>query len=148
MKRQDYTASITVNATAHEAFTRINSISQWWSQNIEGGSEKLNDVFTIHFVFGDSFVIKIVDLVPDKKITWLVTDCNLTWVKDKKEWQGTKINFEIFTKGKSTQVDFTHIGLVPEIECYNGCASGWNQFIKGSLFKLLTEGKGEPDRKK
>ncbi|MCL6098032.1 MAG: SRPBCC domain-containing protein [Bacteroidetes bacterium] len=148
MKQQNYHCSITANITAKEAFQRITRVSEWWSENIEGNFEKLNDVFTIHFVFGDSFVIKIVELVPDKKIVWLVTDCNLTWIKDKKEWKGTKISFEISTDNNSTQVNFTHIGLVPGIECYNGCVGGWNQYIKESLFKLLTEGKGEPDRKK
>lgn len=148
MKQQNYHCSITANITAKEAFQRITRVSEWWSENIEGNFKKLNDVFTIHFVFGDSFVIKIVELVPDKKIVWLVTDCNLTWIKDKKEWKGTKISFEISTDNNSTHVNFTHIGLVPGIECYNGCVGGWNQYIKESLFKLLTEGKGEPDRKK
>jgi hypothetical protein len=38
-----------------------------------------------------------------------------------------------------------HIGLVPEIECYTSCVKGWDQYVKGSLFKLLTEGKGLPN---
>jgi len=148
MKQQHYHCSLTAHITPKAAFQHITHVSEWWSEHIEGNSEKLNDAFTIHFAFGDSFDIKIVEVVPDKKIMWLVTDCNLTWVKDNKEWKGTKICFEIFTKNNSTHINFTHIGLVPEIECYNGCVNGWNQYIKDSLFKLLTKGKGEPDRKK
>lgn len=148
MRQQNYSSSILANITAKEAYLKINRVSEWWSENIEGESKKLNDIFTIHFAFGDSFEIKIIDTIPDKKIVWLVTDCNLTWVKDSKEWKGTKISFEISTENNSTQINFTHIGLVPEIECYNGCVQGWNQYIKGSLYKLLNEGKGEPDRKK
>ena len=147
MTQQNYTCSITANITAQEAFKSITRVSDWWSQNIEGRSEKLTDVFTIQFVFGDSFVIKIIEAVPDKKIMWLVTDCNLTWLKDSKEWKGTKMRFDISTDKHSTKIDFTHIGLVPEIECYNGCSKAWNQYLKESLFKLITEGKGQPDRK-
>jgi hypothetical protein len=31
MKKQDYTASIMVNATAQEAFNAINNVRGWWS---------------------------------------------------------------------------------------------------------------------
>ena len=58
------------------------------------------------------------------------------------------MNFEISTKDNSTVMDFTHIGLLPEVECYDMCVKGWDQYIKGSLFKLITEGKGEPQKKK
>ncbi len=147
MSQQNYTCSIAAKISAQEAFNRINRISDWWSENIQGSYEKPNDTFTIHFNFGDSFVIKIVELVKDKKIVWLVTDSNLTWIKDKKEWTRTKICFDISTVNNSTQINFTHIGLVPGIECYVGCVKGWNQYIKESLFKLLADGKGLPDKK-
>jgi len=148
MKKQNYTCSITTAITAHETFERINRVSEWWSENIKGSFKKLNDIFTIHFNFGDTFVIKIVELVKNKKIVWLVTDCDLTWIKDNKEWKGTKIRFDISTEHNATQINFTHIGLVPGIECYDGCTKGWNQYINESLLKFLTEGKGLPDRKK
>ena len=148
MKDQNYTCSIAASVTAQDAFDRIAHVSEWWSENIKGSFQNLNDTFTIHFNFGDSFVIKIIELVKNKKITWLVTDCDLTWIKDRKEWKGTKICFDISTENNSTRINFTHIGLVPGIECYDGCVKGWNHYINESLFKLLTEGKGLPDRKK
>ena len=58
------------------------------------------------------------------------------------------MSFEISTKDDSTEICFTNIGLQPQIECYNDCVKGWDQYIKGSLFKLITEGKGEPLKKK
>ncbi len=36
----------------------------------------------------------------------------------------------------------THVGLVPEAECYNDCKAGWDKHVGESLLKLLTEGKG------
>jgi hypothetical protein len=148
MKKQNYTCSISTSITAPETFERINRVSEWWSENLEGSSRELNDIFAIRFNFGDSFVIKVVELVKHKKVVWLVTDCDLTWIKDKKEWKGSKISFDISTGNNSTQVNFAHIGLVPGIECYEGCVKGWDQFIKESLFKFLNEGQGLPDRKK
>jgi len=147
MKTQDYTASITVNATAHEAFKSINSVSKWWTENLEGSSQKQGDEFTVRFDDAHVSTQKLVEVIPDKKIVWLVTDSKLNFVKDKHEWTNTKISFEIAEKGGITQINFSHIGLVPGIECYNGCTNAWSQYIKGSLFKLLTEGKGMPELK-
>jgi len=146
MKKQDYTASILVRVTANEAFKSINHVAAWWTENIEGGSEKLNDIFTIHF--GEAFVtMKIVESVPDKKVVWNVTDCYLHWLADKKEWKGTRIVFEISAEGDSTRIQFTHVGLTPQVECYDSCVKGWDQYFKDSLARLINEGNGLPQRK-
>ena len=148
MENQNYNATLTVSQTANEVFKSINSVSKWWMENLEGNSENLNDVFTVDFG-DDNFVThKLIEVVPNKKVVWLVTDCYLSWFKDKTEWTNTKMSFEISTKGNSTEIGFTHIGLVPEVECYDMCVKGWDQYVKGSLFKLITEGKGQPQKKK
>ena len=146
MKTQNYSAAITVNTTANEAFKAINNVPGWWSENTEGSSENLNDIFTVHF--GEPFVtFKIIEVVQDQKVVWLVTDCYLPWLNDKTEWNGTKVSYEISANNNSTQIDFTHIGLVPGIECYDSCVKGWDQYFKGSLFELITAGKGVPQRR-
>jgi len=143
MKKQDYTISITVDTTAQEAFNSINSVSKWWTENLEGSSQKPDDEFTVRF--GETFItVKIVELIPNKKILWHVIDCYKHWLKDKKEWKDTTMSWEISAEKNATQISFTHIGLVPGIECYNGCEKAWNFYVKESLFKLLTEGKGIP----
>lgn len=146
MKKQDYSATITVDATAQEAINSISAVSKWWTENIEGSSAKLNDVFTVHF--GETYItIKIVEFIPGKKIVWHVIDCYKHWLKDKKEWKDTKMSWEISTKMDATQVIFTHIGLVPGIECYKACENAWSQYIEQSLLSLITTGKGRPDPK-
>ncbi|MBC7451096.1 MAG: SRPBCC domain-containing protein, partial [Cytophagales bacterium] len=96
--------------------------------------------------FGDIHVStqKLIEVIPDKKVVWLVTDSNLNFIKEKDEWTNTTVHFEISKQDTNTQINFTHVGLVPEVECYTDCTKGWDYFIKGSLFKLLTEGKGTP----
>jgi len=112
MKKQDYNATITTNESAKEVFKNISDISKWWTENIEGNSQNLNGVFTVRF--GETFVtFKTIEVVPDKKIVWLVTDCNLHWLKDKKDWNNTKLNLELTTDNDVRQINFTHIGLVP-----------------------------------
>jgi hypothetical protein len=147
MKAQDYTESITVNATAQEAFKDINSVTKWWTENLEGSSQKLNDEFTVQFGDIHASKQKFVEVIPDKKVVWLVTDSKLNFLKDKQEWTGTKISFEIFEKDKKTQIRFTHLGLVPKIECFNDCSNAWSQYIQQSLLNLINTGKGQPTLK-
>ena len=147
MEQSTYHADITVNTTPGKAFENINNVSKWWTANCEGNSKSAGDVFTTRF--GDTFVtFKIVEVVPNKKVLWHVTDCNLHWLKDKKEWKDTEMNFEISVKGHATQINFTHLGLVPQIECYNDCKKGWDFYIKKSLYKLITTGQGLPETPK
>ena len=142
--KQNYHSHIKTAMPTHEAFEKINNVSEWWTPDIKGQSKKLNDVFTVYF--GDTFVtFKITELVPDKKVAWYVTDCNLHWIKDKKEWKDTTIDFELSAQNGDTEIDFTHIGLVPEVECYDNCKEGWDFYITKSLSKYINEGKGLPN---
>jgi len=147
MKEQDHTIAITVNATAQEAFKCINSVTKWWTENLEGSSQKLNDEFTVRFDDVHESTQKLVELITDKKVVWLVTNSKLNFVKDKQEWTNTKIVFDIAEKDDKTQIRFTHLGLIPDVECYSGCSNAWGQYIQGSLLKLLTDGKGIPELK-
>ncbi|MEO8854905.1 MAG: SRPBCC domain-containing protein [Ginsengibacter sp.] len=143
MEKQNYYCSITAKISARDTFKCICKVTEWWSKNIEGKSKKLNDVFT-YYSRESRVTFKITECIPDKKIVWHVTDGYLPSFKDKSERKNTNVVFEIIENGNSTQINFTHIGLVPEIECYKACVIGWNQYFKDSLLKLLTTGKGEP----
>jgi hypothetical protein len=144
MKKQDYTATITVDASLQETFREINNVTKWWTDELKGSSQKLNDEFIVQFGDVHMSTQKLIEFLPDEKVVWLVTDSQLNFIKDKKEWTNTKISFELSRQADKTQIHFTHIGLIPEVECFKSCTRGWDYFIKGSLFKLLTEGKGTP----
>ena len=147
MENKNYNATITVSQSPNEVFKNINRVSKWWTENLEGDSENLDGVFTVNFGNNNFVTHKLIEVIPNNKVVWLVTDCYLSWIKDKTEWTNTKMSFEISTKGDTTDMVFTHIGLVPEVECYDMCIKGWDQYIKGSLFKLITEGTGQPQKK-
>lgn len=144
MSKQDYTVSITVDALPQEAFDSINDVTKWWTENLEGHSQKLDDEFTVRF--GDVHVStqKLIEVIPGKKIVWLVTASNLNFIKDKSEWTGTKIRFEIMEKNSKTQIRFTHQGLDPGVECFDACSNAWGGYITGSLRNLVNTGKGQP----
>ena len=92
---------------------------------------------------GESFFnFSVAELIPGKKVVWLVTDCHMPWYTDKKEWANTKLIFDLTENKGETTLNFTHEGLRPEVECYNDCAAGWNHWIKTSLHSYFTTGKG------
>jgi Activator of Hsp90 ATPase homolog 1-like protein len=139
----DYTTTILVDQTPKEVFNAINNVRGWWQGEIEGSTDKLNDEFTYRMEEFHFSKQKLIEVIPDKKVVWLVTESRLNFIKKKSEWTGTKISFEISKEQNKTQVHFTHMGLVPEIECYGGCSSAWSQLIEQSLFSLITTGKGK-----
>lgn len=48
-KSENYTASFTVDQTPEEVFNAINNVRGWWSENIEGGTDKLGAEFTYRY---------------------------------------------------------------------------------------------------
>jgi len=141
MKNQDLHKSITTNVSVEEAFEKIGSVSKWWTANCEGRARNLNDVFTLRFG-ANKFTFKVVEVIPNKRLVWLVTDCYMPWLNDKTEWKNTKIVFE-FSEGKNqTRIELIHVGLVPSVECYNVCEVGWNQYFGESIPELLATGNG------
>lgn len=147
MKKQDFTVSITVNASAEDAFKSINRVSKWWTENLEGNSQNLDDEFTVRFGNVHVSTQKLVEVIPGKKVVWLVTDSQLNFIQAKEEWTGTKISFEIAEKDNKTQIRFTHLGLLPESECFDACSNAWGPYIQQSLLNLVNTGKGQPTRK-
>jgi len=144
MTTANYTTEFLVDQTPAEAFNAINDVRAWWTENLEGYSKRLNDEFTVFF--GDVHVStqKLVEVIPNKKVVWLVTGSNLNFISDKSEWTDTRICFEVTSVDDKTQVRFTHVGLTPEGECYDACSNAWHEYIHESLFRLISTGKGKP----
>ncbi|HTF03191.1 MAG TPA: SRPBCC domain-containing protein [Bacteroidia bacterium] len=150
MTAPDFTTTIVVEQTPKEAFDAITNVRGWWSEEIEGNTSKLHDEFAYHYEDMHRCKMKLIEVIPDSKIVWLVMENYFDFTKDKSEWTGTTIRFEISKPdGKpdsnKTQIRFTHVGLVPEYECYDVCKEGWSNYINKSLRNLITKGKGQPN---
>lgn len=147
MSNQDFTTTIIVDQSPDEVFNAVNNVRGWWSEEIEGSTEKLNDVFLYHYKDVHIAKMKLIEVVPAKKVIWLVLDNYFNFIEDKTEWVGTKVIFDISVIHEKTQLHFTHQGLVPAYECYKICFDAWSNYIKNSLRNLIETGKGQPNPK-
>ena len=142
---QDYTTSFTVDQTPEEVFDAINNVRGWWSGEIDGSTDKPGAEFTYRYKDLHRTTQKITEWVPGKKVVWHILDSHIDFVKDKAEWNGTDIVFEIARKHGKTELRFTHVVLLPAIECYGKCSGAWGFYINESLRSLIATGKGDPN---
>ncbi|GEC70517.1 Activator of Hsp90 ATPase homolog 1-like protein [Flavobacterium flevense] len=140
-KMNNYTYTFETSRSAKEIFELLLTIKKWWSgihnETITGNSLQLNDEFSFSAGGGMHFSKqKLVELIPDTKIVWLVTESNLSFLDNPTEWENTKLVFNIFEKGGKTHVQFSHVGLNQQIECYEGCSTAWTQYLHNLKNKL------------
>lgn len=144
---KSYTSTFWVDQNAQAAFDAIKNFRAWWSEEIEGSTGELNEIFFYHYKDVHLCKIKLVEMVVNTKLVYQVIDNQFSFVKNKNEWINTRLIFEITKEKDKTKVQFTHEGLVPEDECYNVCNDAWTSYIQGSLKSLIATGKGKPNPK-
>jgi uncharacterized protein YndB with AHSA1/START domain len=144
MKKQDFTVSFLVDKTPQEAFDAINNVRGWWSGEIEGATEKPGDEFSYRYKDFHYSKQRLVEVVPAKRVVWLVTESSINFVADKNEWVDTKMIFEIAATGSQTEIRFTHQGLVPSFECYDACSNAWTGYISDSLRNFISASSSKP----
>ena len=145
MKNRDFTTSISVDRTPEEVFAAINDVRGWWSGEIEGDADQLGAEFTYRYKDMHRSRQKVTESIRGKKIVWHVFESRLGFIENKSEWTGTDIVFEISGKEGKTEVRFTHVGLVPQCECFDDCSNGWSSLVGGNLRKLITTRTRQPD---
>jgi uncharacterized protein YndB with AHSA1/START domain len=118
-----------------EALTQEKSLSGWWSKNVTaspvvGAVDK--------FRFGDRGFndMKIMELVPGKRVRWQCVD-------GAPEWIGTELTFDLKVEAGSTVVLFAQRGWKEQVEFMHYCSTKWATYLL-SLKSLCEIGKGTP----
>ena len=145
MDKHNFTTVFSVDQSPDQVFDAINNVRGWWSGEIDGRTDALGAEFTYRYQSVHRTTQKITEWAPGRKVVWHVVASHLGFVADKAEWTGTDIVFEIEPRGEGTELRFTHRGLVPAFECYDGCSGAWSFYVNDSLRKLITTGRGEPN---
>ena len=136
MNTPNFTITFSVNYTPEAVFDAINNVRGWWSGEIAGDTDQLGSEFTYRYKDVHRSTQRITEFIRGKRIVWRVADSPLAFVN---------IVFDISEKDGTTEVRFTHRGLVPQYECYGSCSNAWGMLINGSLRRLITTGERQPD---
>src|SRR5438477_13087766 len=78
-----YTTDFSVDEAPHEVIAAINNVRGWWSGDIEGSTDQLGAEFTYRYEDVHWSEQRITELVPGKKVVWLVLASHLRFVEDK-----------------------------------------------------------------
>ena len=131
-------------ATVYAALTTPIGLRGWWSQDCDVATEVGG---ALQFRFGRNYKdMRIERLEPGREVRWLCTGAHMaaSELTRKDEWVGTQIVFRLMPQGAGrTRLDFEHVGLVPNLECYDLCSNGWQYFL-GSLQQFVETGRGTP----
>ena len=74
MSTSGFTTTILVDQTPEQVFNAITNVRGWWSEEIEGNTAKLNDVFDYHYEDIHRCRIKLIEVTPGKKVAWYVME--------------------------------------------------------------------------
>ena len=122
----------------YSAITTKRGVANWWTLQTEIGSS----VGEINiFDFGERYhnEMKIVNLVPDKRVEW---EC----IVGDTEWIGTKFIFEIEEKDSGSVLKFAHADWKEETDFFASCNYQWGYYMT-SLKQYCETGLGSPFKK-
>lgn len=121
----------------YNALTTRDRLADWWTKDTQGRSEVGS---VIHFAFGDRglFDMKVLELEPEKRVTWEVVD-------GPAEWIGTKVIWNLSPEGAGTTIRFKQKGWREQVDFMHHCSTKWATFLM-NLKSLLETGKGAPIR--
>ncbi len=115
-----------INSPVHQvylALTTKEGLSEVWTKDLEVEAVvgKVNE-----FRFGpnDTAKLKVIDLNPDKRVSWECVDADAD-----PEWIGTTITFELTESNGITTVDFVHAQWKEMTPCYKFCNYNWAMFL-------------------
>ena len=137
MTNKYLTVEFTADATPEAAYVAITNPRGWWSADIAGETTAVGDEFTYVYEDVHRSTQRVTELVPNAKVVWHIVEGYLNFTKDPAEWTGTDVVFEITPVGEQTHVRLTHIGLDPEVKCFDACTRGWEYYASQELPKLI-----------
>lgn len=140
-----YSTSFTVDQSPEEVYAAILNVPAWWTGQVEGTTDEIGAEFSYRHPPQHYSRQRVTELEFARRVVWRVVDSELSFVSEPAEWTGSDIVFDIAPVDGGTELRFTHVGLLPQVECYDACSTGWIHYVGGSLHSLITTGAGLPD---
>ncbi len=145
MQPQDFSLTLSFDASPEVVYAAILDTRTWWSGQIDGATDAVGAEFRYRYTRMHDSTQQVRELVPGRRVVWHVTEAHISFVADPAEWRGTDIVFELEPDGAATRLHFRHVGLSPSFTCFDACSSGWTALITQNLKGRVTSGQGQPD---
>lgn len=136
----NYTQEVKIIANKQRVFDALSKQMELWWGKVDQTIKGVGDEFSVFF--GKAYwTFQIVEFEENDSMAWKVIDGQPEF---NNEWVGTLLLWQLKEDEGKVIVSFTHLGLVPEFDCYDICAPTWDMFITKSLKQFVETGKGTP----
>ncbi|MBL9115959.1 MAG: SRPBCC domain-containing protein [Verrucomicrobiaceae bacterium] len=144
---QGFCSALFINTpaqTVYNALVTEAGLKGWWTQTCDIG---LAEGALSTFRFDDTWkTMRIEKLKAASEVRWRCVDSSIDLEDGSKssEWIDTSCVFHLIPiSDHTTALQFQHLGLHPDLECYPDCKRGWTRFLN-SLKHYVETGIGEP----
>lgn len=106
-----------------EAFTSSNGLNSWWTKE-SSGEPILNETYRFYFTKEYDWRAKVTHVVPDKELTWQMTEAM-------HDWMPTQVGFKLTEENQGTAIYFFHTNWQQANEHFAISNFCWGQLLKG-----------------
>lgn len=106
-----------------EAMTSVKGLGSWWPLSSKG-EPKLNEVYTFYFGPEYDWRGQVIHVIPDKELTWKMTQCSDDWV-------GTEVGFILTSENSDTRIRFFHKGWQEVSDHFEISSFCWAMLLSG-----------------
>lgn len=127
----DIKHAILIDAPTERVFPLVSSAQgfrQWWAADVMENGEEVDLGF---FNRTTLYSLKPVCLTAPEAAEW--------FCQTGKEWEGTKLLFELSTRDKQTALRFTHAGWQAETDYFISCTTTWGEL----MFRIKSAAEGK-----
>ena len=137
----DYERTISIAATPGKVFTTLTNAAEfaaWWTP-ATGSARDSGELRLAFEGIPQPLVLHVNTVMPASEVAWQVTACDFL-----PDWVGTTVHVNTRpAPDGGCGVTFWHEGLTPQLECYDMCRAGWDQYVP-SLRDYIQIGIGHP----
>jgi len=139
---RDYAREIPFRAPIEQVFdalTTLEGLAGWWTPIVSGNPKAGGEIRFGFTGLDEIIVIRVEEAKHPSSVIW---SC-LTHTGHPK-WEGTRILFQLEgERDRAGLLHFRHLGLTPQLSCYETCERGWEHFLS-SLLDHVEHGTGSP----
>lgn len=143
-RTEDFTTVLNLPAspaTVSALFTSAAGVSRWWGPT-EGDATVGGTLVTSFGEYGVN-TMRVLEAGPTRVVWESIASDGITPTGHTKEWLGTTMEFDIIPAGAGSELRFRHVGLTPQLECWDDCFAAWTHFM-ASIQTLAETGTGTP----